>query len=93
VLWVLIHPFITNPLLFGRTAFVVWLDLLDTGSRLIGLDTNAVVGIVLFLVALHLVIGAVAGWLAWDVGNQLQLRLGKSFSRSSQSISQNKEKV
>lgn len=93
VLWVLIHPFVTNPLLFGRTAFVVWLDLLDTGSRLIGLDTGAAVGILLFLVSLHLVVGAFAGWLAWDVGNKLHARLGKSFSSSPQTMSPRKEKT
>jgi hypothetical protein len=80
VFWVLIHPFITNPLLFGRTAFVVWLDLLDKGSRLIGLDTSAVVWILLFMIAVHLVIGALAGWLAWDFGRQLQSRLGRSVT-------------
>lgn len=91
VLWVLIHPFITNPLLFGRTAFVVWLDLLDAGSRLIGLDTSAAIGILLFLVSLHLAIGALAGWLAWDVGNQLHARLGKTFSSTPHTISHRKE--
>lgn len=92
VLWVLIHPFVTNPILFGRTAFMVWLDLLDTGSRLIGLDTNAVVGILLFMVAIHLAVGALAGWLAWDVSRQLHARLGKIVSPSSPYISQTQEK-
>jgi hypothetical protein len=92
-LWVLVHPFITNPLLFGRTAFVVWLDLLDAGSRLIGLDTSAVVGILLFLVALHLVLGGFAGWLAWDLGRQLHARMGKSFSTATHSISPEEEKT
>ena len=77
VLWSLVQPFVTNPLLFGRTLFTVWLDLLDTGSRLFGFDTSAVVWIVLAMVAVHLAIGAAAGWLAWDVGRQLQARLGK----------------
>ncbi|MEJ2353479.1 MAG: hypothetical protein P8Y03_27165 [Anaerolineales bacterium] len=31
VLWTLVHPFVTNPLLFGRGIFVVWLDLLEDG--------------------------------------------------------------
>jgi ABC-type thiamin/hydroxymethylpyrimidine transport system permease subunit len=92
VLWVLIHPFVTNPILFGRTAFMVWLDLLDTGSRLIGLDTNAVVGILVFMVAIHLAIGALAGWLAWDIGRQLNARLGKVVSPSYPYISQSEEK-
>lgn len=93
VLWVLIHPFVTNPLLFGRTAFVVWLDLLDTGSRLIGLDTSAVIGILLFMVAIHLAVGALAGWLAWDLGRQLHARLGKVVSPSYSHLSQTKEKT
>ena len=93
VLWVLIHPFVTNPILFGRTAFVVWLDLLDTGSRLIGLDTNAVVWILLFMIAIHLVIGTLAGWLAWDVGRQLHARLGKVVAPAVPNLSQTEEKT
>lgn len=92
VLLVLVHPFVTNPLLFGRTAFVVWLDLLDAGSRLIGLDTSAVVGILLFMVAIHLGVGAFVGWLAWDVGHQLQARLGKVAAPSAPHRSQSEEK-
>jgi hypothetical protein len=78
VLWVLIHPLITNPLLFGRTAFVAWLDLLDRGSRLLGLPANAALLVVGALAILHLAIGAIAGWLAWDIGKQLQERMGRT---------------
>ncbi|MCJ7569507.1 MAG: hypothetical protein MUO58_18520 [Anaerolineales bacterium] len=78
VLWVLVHPFIANPLLYGRTVFIVWLDLVDRGSRLLGLDASAAVGILLVMVGIHIAIGALAGWLAWDVGRQLQGRLGKA---------------
>lgn len=77
-LWPLVQPFITNPLLFGRTLFTVWLDLLDLGTRLFGLDGNAVVVIVVALVALHVAVGMVAGWFAWGVGRLLQARLGKA---------------
>lgn len=77
-LWPLVQPFVTNPLLFGRTLFTVWLDLLDLGARLFGLDTSAVVVIVLGLVVVHAVIGLIAGWFAWSVGRLLQQRLGKT---------------
>jgi hypothetical protein len=86
VLWVLIHPLITNPLLFGRTAFVAWLDLLDRGSRLLGLPANAALLVVSALAVLHLFIGALAGWLAWDISRQLQDRMGKSFLHSGTSL-------
>jgi hypothetical protein len=74
VLWNVVQPFFTGLLFFGRSIFVVWLDLLDTGSRLFGLDETAVWAIVLGLAAIHLLIGAVAGWLAWDAGRALQER-------------------
>jgi len=83
VFWVLLQPFVTGPLLFGRTLFVVWLDLLDTGNRLLGINQNAVFVIVAVLGVIHLAIGAAAGWLAWDVARQLQIRLGKIQSESS----------
>lgn len=78
VLWTLLQPFVTGPLLFGRTLFVVWLDFVDMGSRLLGLNSSVILWIVLALVAVYLVIGGLAGWLSWDVGRHLQIRLGKS---------------
>ena len=78
VAWTLVQPFVTGPLLFGRTLFVVWLDLLDTGSRLLGLSGSAVLWIVAAMLAVYLFIGCVAGWLGWEVAGQLQTRLGRS---------------
>jgi ABC-type thiamin/hydroxymethylpyrimidine transport system permease subunit len=80
VAWTLVQPFITGPLLFGRSLFVVWLDLLDTGSRMLGLKENAVLWIVIALLAIYLFIGGLAGWLGWNIAKQLQTRLGRSQS-------------
>lgn len=77
VLWVLVQPFITNPLLFGRTLLDVWFDLLRRGSQLIGLDQSAVVGILLLMVAVHVLIGGLAGFISWELGHQLEARLGR----------------
>jgi hypothetical protein len=82
VLWTLLQPFVTGPLLFGRTLLVVWLDIVEMGSRLLGLNSSVVVWIILALVAIHLAIGGLAGWLSWDAGRQLQIRLGKSPNAS-----------
>ncbi len=77
VVWTLLQPFVTGPLLFGRSLFVVWLDLLDTGSRLLGLSGSAVLWIVVAMLAIYLFIGCVAGWLSWEVAGQVQNRLGR----------------
>ena len=81
VVWVMLQPFISGPLLFGRTVFTVWLDLLDSGSRLLGIDPSAALWIVLGFLAIHLVIGGMVGWLSWDIARLLQVRLGRSASK------------
>jgi hypothetical protein len=80
VTWVLVQPFVTGTLLFGRTLFTVWLDLLDLGKRLLGLPPSATIWIILGLIAIHLIIGGVVGWLSWDLAQLLQKRLGRSVS-------------
>lgn len=82
VTWTLAQPFVTGPILFGRTIFVVWLDLMDTGSRILGLGSNAALWIVLALLGIYLAIGSVAGLLGWDVARQLQNRLGRPQAES-----------
>jgi hypothetical protein len=78
VAWVLLQPFVTGPLLFGRTLFVVWLDLLDLGRRLFGLTPAAAIWIVSGLILLHLAIGGLVGWLSWDIARLLKNRLGRA---------------
>jgi len=83
VLWTLIQPFFTGLLLFGRDIVDIWMGLLREGTQLLGLEPEAAVWIVLALVTLRLLIGAVAGWLAWDAGRLLRARLvGESGSYS-----------
>ncbi len=80
VAWVMLQPFITSPLLYGRAIFTVWLDLLDRGQQLLGLPPSAALWIVAGLLAIHLVTGGLAGWLSWDIAQLLQKRLGRSAS-------------
>ena len=63
VLWVLAQPFITNPIMFGRTVLDVWLNLLVMGSRVLDIDSSGAAWIIGGLVAIHLGIGGGARWL------------------------------
>lgn len=87
VTWVLVQPFFTGPLFFGRSLFVIWLDLLDTGNRLFSLKADAALWIVMALLIIHLFIGCVAGWLGWDIAHQLQLRLGRAKFEDTEIVS------
>jgi len=78
VLWVLAQPFITNPIMFGRSVLDVWLNLLVMGSRVLGLDNSGPVWIIGGLAVIHLGVGCISGWLGWKLGNLLQTRLGNT---------------
>ena len=80
VAWVLVQPFVTGPLLFGRTMFVVWLDLIDQGGRYLGLNAAAAIWILLVFFVIYFLIGMLVGWLAWGIARQLQIRLGKPLT-------------
>lgn len=82
VSWPLLQPFITGPLLFGLSLFSVWLDLLDIGNRFLGLDTHAALWIVLALIAIYWIVGGIAGWLAWNIGHLLQVRLRRDVVKT-----------
>jgi ABC-type thiamin/hydroxymethylpyrimidine transport system permease subunit len=71
----LIQPFITGLVFFGRSMFIVWLDLLDSGARIFKLPAEAAIVIVAILVIVHLAAGAVGGWVGWGLGRTLQARL------------------
>jgi hypothetical protein len=77
VLWTLIQPFFTGMLLFGRQPLIVWLDLVDQGARIFGLASSAAVWIILILACVHLMIGGLAGWMAWSAGKTLLVRTGR----------------
>ena len=78
VLWTIVQPFITNPLLYGRSVMITWLNMLDQGSRLLGLRDDAVLLIILGLMGIHLILGGMAGWFAWSINRQLQTRMGRT---------------
>jgi hypothetical protein len=80
--WVFVHPFVTGLLIWGQSLIMIWLDMLDEGSRLFGIPTQAVYWIVLAVVILHLVVGVIGGWVAWKLGNVLKIRLGGNAPES-----------
>jgi len=78
VLWTLVQPFVSGLLLFGRDLLSVWLEMLESGGRLFGLGTQAMVWIFGALLLMHLAVGALAGWLGWSLAGSINSRLGRN---------------
>jgi hypothetical protein len=74
VLWTLAHPFFPGWLVFGRDLFIVWLDLIDEGRRVLGLHQHTVALVVLLVAGSRAALGMAAGWLAWEAGKLLKKR-------------------
>jgi len=74
VSWSLVQPFITGPLLLGRAILDVWVVVIDKAARVLGLNPEAVVLVLATFVAVHVLAGGAAGWLAWRLGGRLRRR-------------------
>lgn len=77
-LWVLAQPFVTNPILYGRSVLVVWEKVVNSGGQLLGLGNNAAIWILGLITLIHIASGAAAGILSCTLGRALQKRAGIS---------------
>jgi ABC-type thiamin/hydroxymethylpyrimidine transport system permease subunit len=73
--WNFFHKFVMMRLLFGRGFSEVAVKMVKDGSKLLGLDVRYSIAILVVLFAIRLIVGAMAGWLAWDLGGAVQRRL------------------
>ena len=77
VSWNFFHKFAMMRLLFGQGVYEVAVNMVKDGSKLLGLDVRYSIAILVVLFVTRLVVGAVAGWLAWDLGGAVRRRLAR----------------
>jgi hypothetical protein len=80
VLWTIIQPFVTGLLFFGREMMAVWIKMINNGAKSLGMNHDAIWGIVIIMVIIHLLMGALTGWFSWKTGLQLRYRMGLSMT-------------
>lgn len=74
-LWTLVHPFIVQGLLGGVGMATVWMWTVEKSARMLHLSPNALWAIAISLLALHSVVGALAGAAAWGLAGSVSQRL------------------
>lgn len=77
VSWNFFHKFAMMRLLFGEGVSEVAVKMVKDGSKLLGLDVRYSIAILGILFTIRLVVGAAAGWLAWDLGGAVRRRLAR----------------
>ena len=78
VSWNFFHKFIMMRLLYGKGIGEVYLKMVKEGSQTLGLDVRYAVAIIGVLFLFRVVAGAVAGWLAWDLGRLVARRVARA---------------
>jgi len=75
--WNLPHKFIMMRLLYGEEVIGVYAKMVQEGSQMLGMDISAALLILTILLLVRLIVGAVGGWIAWELGGAVAQRLGR----------------
>ncbi|GAB4505936.1 MAG: hypothetical protein Kow00123_00740 [Anaerolineales bacterium] len=77
VSWNFFHKFIMMRLLYGKSIVQVYTQMVKEGSKVLGIDVAYAVAIIVILFLFRVVVGAVAGWIGWDLGRLVGRRLAR----------------
>lgn len=76
VTYTFFHIFVAQGILFGKGIFKMYTDVLNEGSKLLGIDIRYAFWVILLLILLHIILGITAGISAFYIVNQVKKRLG-----------------
>jgi ABC-type thiamin/hydroxymethylpyrimidine transport system permease subunit len=75
VLWTFFHKFFASYVFLGRGIYDVYLGVLKQGSQSLGIGISYALIIIAAFLLIRIVVGGIAGWLAWDLGRAVRVRL------------------
>ena len=78
VLWTFFHKFFASYVFLGRGIYDVYLGVLKEGSQALGIGMGYAMAIIAAFLLIRIVVGGLAGWLAWDLGKAVQARLTRA---------------
>lgn len=76
VTYTFFHKFIAQGILFGKGIFKMYIDVLNEGSKILGIDIHYAFLIIFLLILLHIILGIITGISAFYLANQAKKRLG-----------------
>lgn len=73
--WPFVHPFFTQGILAGQGMLTVYNWTIQKGAKMLGLAPSAILVVLAILIVAHILIGVVAGLVAWDAGKVIAKRM------------------
>lgn len=77
LLWTFFHKFFGSYVFLGQAISEVYLGMLKQGSQALGIDVSLALVIIAAFLLIRIAVGAVAGWLAWELGGAVRGRLAR----------------
>lgn len=77
VVWTFFHKFLASYFLLGRGIYEIYLEVLRSGAQALGMETGYAFIIIAVLLLVRIVVGGMAGWVAWELGKAVQVRLAR----------------
>ncbi|HDQ35053.1 MAG TPA: hypothetical protein ENN14_01935 [Chloroflexi bacterium] len=74
-LWTLFHPVLISGLLLGAGAVEMFVVTVERGARTLGMSPDSVIVVLALVALINLAVGALGGWLSWEVGGIVEQRL------------------
>ena len=78
-LYTIVHPFIAQGFIFGDDIYQIYLETFRKISFILSIDLTYLTWIVILYAALHIILGFIAGWLAYS----LSVRVGQELRETS----------
>ena len=77
LLWTFFHKFFGSYVFLGKGIYEVYVGMLKKGAQVLGLDPRYAFVIIAAFLLIRIVVGSVAGWLAWELGGAVRDRLAR----------------
>lgn len=77
VLWTFFHKFFGSYVFLGKGIYEVYLGMLKEGAQALDIDVRYAFVIIATFLFIRIVVGGVAGWLAWELGRVVKARLAR----------------
>jgi hypothetical protein len=78
VSWNFFHKFVMMRIIYGKDITQVYTKMVQDGAAMLNMEISQAIGIIIVLLLFRVAVGAVAGWLGWDLGYRVSRRLDRT---------------